>query len=66
MGTPIYHGVEAEQVEGIPRPGGEPPRHPDIYRELCEEFGRDVLASRDPPRTRSGSVPEQRRPPRES
>jgi hypothetical protein len=65
MGTPIYHRVEAEQVEGIPRPGGEPPRHPDIYRQLCEEFGRDVLASAES-RPRPRPVPEQRRPVRES
>ena len=60
MTTPVFERVRSEQREGLARPGGEPPRHPDIYRELCAEFGHDVLAEPDRPALRL-PIPEQRR-----
>ena len=60
MTTPVFERVRSEQRDGVPWPGGEPPRHPDIYGQLCAELGYDVLADA-PPRVRPLPVPEQRR-----
>jgi hypothetical protein len=43
--TPVYDSVRAAAVEGIPFATGYPPRHPDIYRQLCTEIGHDPRCS---------------------
>jgi hypothetical protein len=43
--TPVYDSVQAAAVEGIPYATGYPPRHPDIYRQLCTEIGHDPRCS---------------------
>jgi hypothetical protein len=60
MTTPVFERVRSEQRDGVAHPGGEPPRHPDIYRELCAELGRDVLDDAGRPTLRL-PIPEQRR-----
>jgi hypothetical protein len=52
--TPVYDNVESDVRTGAPRDGGGIPRHPDIYIELCNEWGHD-------PRRDDVVVPEQRR-----
>ena len=54
MSTPVYESVRVAALEGIPAATGYPPHHPDIYRQLCSEFGHDPrtgerLASRQWP-----------------
>ena len=41
MSTPVYESVRVAALEGIPAATGYPPHHPDIYRQLCSEFGHD-------------------------
>jgi hypothetical protein len=43
--TPVYDSVRAAAVDGIPFATGYPPRHPDIYRQLCTEIGHDPRCS---------------------
>jgi hypothetical protein len=41
MSTPVYESVRVAAAEGIPAVTGYPPNHPDIYGQLCSEFGHD-------------------------
>ena len=41
MSTPVYESVRVAALEGIPTATGYPPHHPDIYGQLCSEFGHD-------------------------
>ena len=41
MSTPVYESVRVAALDGIPAATGYPPHHPDIYRQLCSEFGHD-------------------------
>ena len=41
MSTPVYESVRVAALEGIPAATGYPPHHPDIYGQLCSEFGHD-------------------------
>ena len=41
MSTPVYESVRVAALEGIPAAAGYPPNHPDIYGQLCSEFGHD-------------------------
>jgi len=59
VSTPIYDSVHATPLEGIPTIASQPPRHPDIYRQLCAEYGSDVLAE---PGVAPDSSTSQRRP----
>ena len=52
MSTPVYESVRVAALEGIPAATGYPPHHPDIYRQLCSEFGHD-------PRTGERLAPRQ-------
>ena len=52
MSTPVYESVRVAALEGIPAATGYPPHHPDIYRQLCSEFGHD-------PRTGERLAPQQ-------
>jgi hypothetical protein len=44
--TPVFDSPRAAVLHGEQRHGGGPPRHPDIYRELCREFGHEVVGGR--------------------
>jgi len=46
--TPVYDSVRTAAVEGIPFATSYPPRHPDIYRQLCTEIGHNPCNSAYP------------------
>lgn len=41
--TPVYDSLRAAVLYGQQRHAGGPPRHPDIYRQLCWEFGHELM-----------------------
>ena len=45
MSTPVYESVRVAAIEGIPTATGYPPNHPEIYGQLCSEFGHDPRTS---------------------
>jgi hypothetical protein len=47
MSTPVYDSVRVAAAEGIPATTGYPPHHPDIYGQLCAEFGLDPRGGDD-------------------
>jgi hypothetical protein len=47
MSTPVYDSVRVAAAEGIPATTGYPPHHPDIYGQLCSEFGLDPRGGDD-------------------
>ena len=40
MSTPVYRERPVAATRKDP-PARHPPHHPDIYRQLCSEFGHD-------------------------
>jgi hypothetical protein len=57
MFTPVYESVHVLMTEGIPSSLGVPPRHPDIYNQLCRRLGQNPLDHDAPVR-----IPLPRRP----
>ena len=60
VSTPVYDSDRTAALEVIPSSAGHPPRHLDIYGQLCWEFGADPRSSDFgslPPHHRANAFP---------
>ena len=60
VSPPVYDGDRTAALEVIPSSAGRPPRHLDIYGQLCWEFGADPRSSDFgtlPPHHRANAFP---------